>query len=375
MEIKTFQQNELGRQIAMVVGTRPGIVMFAPIIKELRDRRIDHLIIHTGQHYSPNMDGQFFDDLNLPQPDYRIEGVAEKRTHGGQTAKMLEGIESVLMERKPRLLLVGGDANTNLAGALAARKLHIQVGHVEAGERSFDWRMPEEHNRRIIDHVSDYLFTTGEKGKKNLENERVQGKIFITGNTIVDASLQHLEIARQKSDALSRFGVTPQQYGVMTSHREENVDVKENLAGAMKGVADASKKLGIPILFLAHPRTIKRLKEFGLYDWAASLDGLKLSEAVAYMDFLNLLANAGMAFTDSGGVQQEAYIHKVPCVTLRENTEWTETIDNGGNRLAGCVPDVIAAKAVEARDAECSWRPIFGEGDAAKKIVDIVDPP
>lgn len=374
MEIKTFQQDELGSQIAMVVGTRPGIVMFAPLIKELRSRRIDHLIIHTGQHYSPNMDGQFFDDLDLPQPDFRIEGVAEKRTHGGQTARMLEGIEAVLMERRPRLLLVGGDANTNLAGALAARKLHIQVGHVEAGERSFDWRMPEEHNRRIIDHVSDYLFTTGEKGKKNLEKESVQGEIFITGNTIVDASLQHLEIARQKSDALSRFGVTPNHYGVMTSHREENVDVKENLAGALKGVANASQKLGMPIIFLAHPRTIKRLKEFDLYDWAATLDGLRLSEAVAYLDFLNLLANAGMAFTDSGGVQQEAYIHKVPCVTLRENTEWTETINNGGNRLAGCVADDIPAKAVEAREAECSWLPIFGEGDAAKKIIDIVEP-
>jgi UDP-N-acetylglucosamine 2-epimerase (non-hydrolysing) len=372
MEIKTFQQNELGKQIALVVGTRPGIVMFAPIIKEMHARNIEPLIIHTGQHYSPNMDGDFFEDLNLPQPDYRIEGVAEKKTHGGQTAKMLEGIESVLMDRKPCLLLVGGDANTNLAGALAARKLQIRVGHVEAGERSFDWRMPEEHNRRIIDHISDYLFTTGKKGKKNLENERVQGKIFITGNTIVDASLQHLEIAKTKSDVLNRFKVSYRKYCIMTLHREENVDIKENLIGALNGVSKTHSDQNLPILVLAHPRTTKRLNEFGLTEWASNLNGISIVEAVPYLDFLNLVVNARMIFTDSGGVQQEAYIQKIPCITLRENTEWTETLDYEGNRLAGCDPEKIRLQALRALKATPQWNPIFGNGDAAIKIVDII---
>ena len=174
------------------------------------------------------MYAQFFEDLNLSQPDYRLEGVAEKKTHGGQTAAMLEGIEKIAMLRKPFLLLVGGDANTNLAGALAARKLHIRVGHVEGGERSYDWRMPEEHNRVIIDHISDYLFVTDENSIRNLEKEGIRGKIYLTGNPIIDASLQHLALAQEKTKALKHFCVQAGHYALMTIHREENVDNQEN---------------------------------------------------------------------------------------------------------------------------------------------------
>jgi UDP-N-acetylglucosamine 2-epimerase (non-hydrolysing) len=200
-EIKILHAGDLNNELAVIVGTRPGIVMFAPIIHQLRKENLRYFVVHTGQHYSPNMDDQFFEDLELAAYDYRLDGVAERKTHGSQTAAMLEGIEKILMQRRPRLVLVGGDANTNLAGALAARKLQIKVGHVEAGERSYDWRMPEEHNRVMIDHISDYLFITGEKAAENLKAEGIRGKICLTGNPIVDASLNHLDIAKRKSDA------------------------------------------------------------------------------------------------------------------------------------------------------------------------------
>ncbi len=369
--IKILTRDKLEEQLCVIVGTRPGIIKMSPIIKEICRRQYPYLILHTGQHYSPNMDYQFFMDLNLPDPDYKLNGVAEKKTHGAQTAAMLEGIESVLMKEKPFLILVGGDANTNLAGALAARKLRIQVGHVEAGERSYDWRMPEEHNRRIIDHISEHLFVTGEKAKQQLIREAVQGKIYVVGNPIVDASLQHLEIARKRSNILDQFGLEHHCYGILTTHREENVDFPQLLRGILEGVSRASVKLDLPILFLAHPRTLKRLHEFELWDWAHSLPGILMHEGVGYLNFLNLIANAKIIFTDSGGVQQEACIQNVPAVTVRENTEWVETLNHGANRLAGTDPDRIVQAAIEASRVKRDWPVPFGGGDAARKIVDI----
>jgi len=371
-EIKILTARDLKPEVAVIVGTRPGIVMLAPIIHELRNRGLQHFVIHTGQHYSPNMDGQFFADLQLPTPDFRLEGVAEKRTHGGQTAAMLEGIENILLERRPKLILVGGDANTNLAGALAARKLHIRVGHVEAGERSFDWRMPEEHNRVLIDHISDYLFITGENARRNLETESVKGRICMTGNPIVDASKQHYELAKLRSSAIRRFGLRPDGYALLTMHREENVDDEDRLRGGLQGVSLAAEHANIPVLFLAHPRTLKRLKEFRLEDWAKRLPHIRLEAAVGYLDFLALIGSARLVFTDSGGVQQEACIHHVPCVTLRDNTEWTETLDIGANRLSGCVPAVIAAATQQALSTGREWVVPFGDGGAARRIVDCV---
>jgi UDP-N-acetylglucosamine 2-epimerase (non-hydrolysing) len=370
-EIKILHPAELKNEIAVIVGTRPGIVMFAPIIHQLRKENLGHFVVHTGQHYSPNMDEQFFEDLELPAYDYRLDGVADKKTHGSQTAAMLEGIEQILLQRLPRLVLVGGDANTNLAGALAARKLQIKVGHVEAGERSYDWRMPEEHNRVMIDHISDYLFITNEKAADNLKAERIRGKICQTGNPIVDASRNHLDIARQKSDALARLQLAPGKYALMTSHREENVDVKENLKGELQGVSEAASEINLPVLFLAHPRTLKRLNEFKMTAWANSLPGITITEGVGYLDFLCLIANARLVFTDSGGVQQEACIHHVPCVTLRDNTEWTETLNHGANRLAGCHPQTIRRFAKEAMQVKAEWEIPFGDGDAAAKIVEV----
>jgi UDP-N-acetylglucosamine 2-epimerase (non-hydrolysing) len=370
-DIKVLHGEELVPEAGIAVGTRPGIVMLAPVIHEFRRRGLPHFVIHTGQHYSPNMDAQFFAELDLPPPDCRLAGVAEKRTHGGQTAAMLEGIERVLMARRPCLFLVGGDANTNLAGALAARKLHIGLGHIEAGERSHDWRMPEEHNRVIIDHIADHLFATNAHSVANLERERVRGNIYLVGNPIVDASRQHLDLAMRTSDALVRFGLQPGGYAVLTIHREENADTEANLRGALEGTSGAACALGFPVLFLAHPRTRKRLGEFGLAEWAEALPGLAVADAVGYLDFLALLANARLVFTDSGGVQQEACIHKIPCVTLRDNTEWTETVTIGANRLAGCDPRRILAAAGAALASERRWPMPFGDGAAAARIAEI----
>ncbi|WP_395022674.1 non-hydrolyzing UDP-N-acetylglucosamine 2-epimerase [Dongia sp.] len=363
------------RQVPLVgitLGTRPGIIMLAPVIHELRRRQCPHFVIHTGQHYSPNMDLQMFEDLDLPAPEYRLQGVAERKSHGAQTAAMLEGIEAVLLERRPCLFLVGGDANTNLSGALAARKLRIAVGHIEAGERSFDWQMPEEHNRVMIDHVSDHLFVTGKGGVENLRRESVRGQIHVVGNPIVDASINHFTLARRKSSALDRFGLTAKHYAIVTMHREENVDVPERLKGALQGVSQAAQSSGLPALMLAHPRTLVRLKEFGLEAWLRQLPGLRVEPAVGYLDFLNLLANARMVFTDSGGVQQEACIHQVPCVTLRDNTEWTETLEIGANRLAGCNPEVIRVAAAAALETAPAWANPFGDGTTARQIADVV---
>lgn len=366
MSEKILKADSLKSEIAAIVGTRPGIVMFAPIIHALRKQGVAHFVVHTGQHYSPNMDLQFFRDLDLSPPDYRLDGVAERVTHGGQTAAMLEGVERVLMQRRPRIVLVGGDANTNLAGALAARKLGIRVGHVEAGERSYDWRMPEEHNRRIIDHISEYLFVSSPKGRRHLEKEAVQGKILETGNPIVDASHQHLAIALRRRDKTTADSAP---YAVMTAHREENVDYPEKLRGMLTGAQRVAAEFGLRVLFLAHPRTQKRLREYGLDQWARSLEGVELRDGAGYLEFLGLLAGARLVLTDSGGVQQEACIHRVPCVTLRENTEWVETVEIGANRLAGTDPEKISASAGQALRAKVNWQIPFGDGHAAEYIV------
>lgn len=355
----------------MVVGTRPGIIMFSPLIRECIQQRTDFFVIHTGQHYSYNMDKIIFDELDLPQPKYHLERINEKKYHGAQTAAMLEGIEKILLNECPCLILVGGDANTNLAGALAARKLHINVGHIEAGERSYDWRMPEEHNRRMIDHISNYLFTTNEKGATRLEQEKVMGNVMITGNTIVDAAYQNFEIAQKKSDILEKFGLSKKEFCVLTTHREENVDFKENLRGILNGVKMFAEKSELQIFFAAHPRTLNRIERFGLLDSVSRNSKIILSEAPGYLDFLNLLASARLALTDSGGVQQEACIFNVPCVTLRENTEWTETIDIGANTLAGTDPQRILQSAMAMLDHHNDWAVPFGNGNAAKSIVDI----
>ena len=370
--LKILSSNELQNKICLIIGTRPGIVMFSPIIRELSNRKITFFVIHAGQHYSYNMDKKFFEDLNLPEPEYKLNDVKNCKFHGEQTARMLEGIEKILFKEKPKIVLVGGDANCNLAGALAARKLHIKVGHVEAGERSYDWRMPEEHNRRMIDHISEYSFVTNEKSKQNLLKENVLGKIFITGNPIVDAAYQNREIAKEKSDILKQWNLKEKDYFILTTHREENVDSKENLQNIILGMKNVCGKFGKKIIFLAHPRTQKRIEQFGLTGLINSIPIFIVKDAVGYLDFINLLSHVLLVFTDSGGVQQEACIFKIPCVTLRKNTEWTETIELGANILAGTNPEKILEAARKMLAIERNWANPFGDGKAAERIVEIV---
>jgi UDP-N-acetylglucosamine 2-epimerase (non-hydrolysing) len=373
VKFKFLREEELEDKVCVVVGTRPGIIMFSPIIRELERRKLSFFVIHTGQHYSYNMDRKFFEDLKLKEPQYKLDTVRYCKFHGEQTAEMLKGCEQILLKEKPKIVLVGGDANTNLAGALAARKLHIRVGHIEAGERSGDWRMPEEHNRIMIDHISEYLFTTNEKGRKNLIKDNVRGKIFVTGNPIVDVVYQNLEISKEKSRILEDFGLEPEEYFVLTLHREENVDSEENLSNALKGMKLICREFGRRIIFLAHPRTQKRINEFGLEKLAQSIKGLELKDAVGYLDFLKLLANARLVLTDSGGVQQESCILKIPCVTLRDNTEWTETVRINANSLSGTKPEKIVEAVKKMMKAGRKWANPFGDGKSAANIIDIIE--
>lgn len=371
-KLKILREENLENKVCVVVGTRPGIIMFSPIIRELERRQLNFFIIHTGQHYSYNMDRTFFDDFQLKEPEYKLDTVQYCRLHGEQTAEMLKGCEQVFLKERPRIVLVGGDANTNLAGALAARKLHIKVGHVEAGERSGDWRMPEEHNRVMIDHISEYLFTTNEKAKGNLIKDNVQGEIFVTGNPIVDAVYQNLEFAKERSGILEDFNLEPNGYFVLTIHREENVDSRENLSNVLEGMNQMCQEHKRRVIFLAHPRTQKRMKEFDLEKVVQNIEGFEIKNAVGYLDFLRILSSARLTLTDSGGVQQESCILKVPCVTLREKTEWTETLQTGANTLCGTDPQRIVAKVGEMLQVEREWENPFGDSRSAVKITDIV---
>jgi len=351
-------------KICILLGTRPEIIKMSPVLRLLVEKGVDHFVLHTGQHYSHNMDGVFFEQLQLEQPKYNLH--VGSGTHGEETGKMLVGIEKILMEEKPDVVLVEGDTNTTLAGALAASKLHIKVGHVEAGLRSFDMTMPEEINRIIADHASDYLFTPTEVSRKNLLREGLdQAKIHVTGNTIVDAVQQNLKLAIKtelpKELVLDR-------YFLVTLHRQENVDNLKKLERLMGALSLLHETFGLPVLYPVHPRTRKRLTEFGIYVGK----GVMLVEPVDYFTFLRLEKDATLVLTDSGGMQEEACILKVPCVTLRENTERPETVDVGANVIAGTDPEKIVQLAKEMVERKRDWANPYGDGKSAERILDIL---
>ncbi|MBM3132918.1 MAG: UDP-N-acetylglucosamine 2-epimerase (non-hydrolyzing) [Chloroflexi bacterium] len=341
-------------------------------MRELHKRGRDFFTIHTGQHYSYEMDKIFFDELELPEPKYKFLDVAKSKYHGAQTATMLAESEKALLKEKPKIVLVCGDANTNLAGALAARKLHIKVGHVESGLRSDDWRMPEEHNRIMIDHISEFLFAPTEETKQNLIKDSVRGQIFVTGNTIVDAVTQNLAIAREKSKILTQLGLKPNGYFLLTLHREESVDFKENLESILSGVKLVAERFGYPIIFPAHPRTVKTLEYFEFNSRVSGIKNLKVIKPLGYLDFLLLLSSTKLVLTDSGGIQEESCILKVPCVTLRRNTERPETVDAGANYVAGIEPEAILKGAELMIEKPRTWGNPFGENPSAR-IIDVVE--
>lgn len=369
---KVLLREELGNSIVVVVGTRPGIIKFAPVIRELQQRRINFYILHTGQHYSYNMDKKFFEDLQLPEPAFKNEVVRKETLHGAQTAEMLKGLEKALLELKPRLVIVGGDANTNLAGALAARKLGIEVAHMEAGLRSGDWRMPEEHNRVMIDHISEYLFTPTEETRLNLVKDNVKGKIYVVGNTIVDAVYQNIEISKEQSEILKKLDIEKEQYFLLTIHREENVDHDEALKNILKGIFAIAEDFKTPVIFPVHPRTQKRFSDLSLEDKVTANNYIRIINPVGYLDFLMLLSCARLVLTDSGGIQEESCILRVPCVTLRDNTERPETIEVGSNVLAGTDPKKILKSVEKMLTVNRTWINPFGDGKAAARIVDVI---
>ncbi len=369
MPPKSLQLEDLDGPLFLVTGTRPGIVKFSPIFRELSRRQVAHEVIHSGQHYSPEMDDVFFRQLRLPAPRYRLDVVRHHPLHGEQTAEMLKGMERILLDARPCLLLVGGDSNTHLAGALAARKLHIPIGHVEAGMRSYDWRMPEEHNRVMIDHISEHLFVHDQSAERTLRQESVQGAIHVVGTTIADALSENRRIAAETSQIVEDLGLAPRQYVVVTTHREENVDDAATLRMLLRGVGDAVDRTGLRAVLPLHPRTTRRIEEFGL---TADLgQRMQVCPPLGYLDFLRLLDGASVVVTDSGGVQQEACILGVPCVTVRPSTEWTETVTIGANRLTGPGP-ALADAVVDALNEHRAWSNPFRPG-AARRLVDVVD--
>jgi UDP-N-acetylglucosamine 2-epimerase (non-hydrolysing) len=281
--------------IAIVLGTRPEIIKMAPIIRECERRKLDYFVLHTGQHYSYQMDSIFFEQLELPSTRYNLD--VGSVSHAEQTGRIMAGVEKVLMAEKPEVVLVQGDTNTVKAAALAASKLHIKVGHVEAGLRSYDRSMPEEINRVVADHISDYLFVPTEISRQNLLREGIsEDKIFVTGNTIVDSVRENLEIARRKVNVLADLGLTPKEYFLVTAHRQENVDSRERLGEILKGLELIRREFSLHVVFPVHPRTRKMAAEFGF-----EFDGIKVIEPLGFLEFLQLEANARLALTDSGG--------------------------------------------------------------------------
>jgi len=353
--------------IAVVVGTRPEIIKMSPIIRECERRSVNFFILHTGQHYSYSMDQVFFEQLELPESKYNLD--VGSGTHGEQTGKILMGIEKVLTEEKPDIVLVEGDTNTVIAGALAASKLHIRVGHVEAGLRSYDRSMPEEINRVVADHVSDFLFAPTEKSKQILLDEGVESeKIFVTGNTIVDSVYQNIDLADKKMNLLDELGLQSKRYFLVTAHRQENVDDKERFQGILQGLSRLHETYGLPIVYPIHPRARKMMERFGF-----DADGVLLVEPVDFLGFLQLENNARLVLTDSGAVQEETCILGRPCVTLRDNTERPETLDVGSNVLAGVNPEKIIECVSMMFDNNKKWDNPFGDGTAGKKIVNILE--
>jgi UDP-N-acetylglucosamine 2-epimerase (non-hydrolysing) len=355
------------RRIAIVLGTRPEIIKMCPVIRACQHRGADFILIHTEQHHKYEMDKVFFEDLQLPAPHYRL-GIGSG-SHGEQTGKLLIGIEEVLLGEKPGVVLVQGDTNTVLAGALAAAKLHIPLGHVEAGLRSYDRRMPEELNRVLADHASDYLFAPTKEGKNILLGEGIpDDRIFVTGNTIVDAVQQNLQIARRSRDPLKSHGLMPRGYIVVTAHRPENVDQQSSLRELLSAIDLVQRELSVPLIYPLHPRTESMIERFGL-----QIPGnILVMKPLGFLEFLQLEANAALILTDSGGMQEEACILGVPCVTLRDNTERAETITVGANVLAGIKPRRVLSCVKQMLGKSGGWSNPFGDGASGARIVDLL---
>jgi UDP-N-acetylglucosamine 2-epimerase len=350
-------------KIVSIVGARPQFIKYAPLARELKKAHRD-VLVHTGQHYDYNMNKIFFDELGIPEPDYNL-GVGSG-THAYQTGEMLKGIADTLIKENPDMVMVYGDTNSTIAGALAAAKLGIKVAHVEAGLRSFDKSMPEEINRLLTDHCSDYLFCPTRTAVANLKQEGITRGVSLTGDVMVDALNFNKEVA-ERSNILDTLGLTSKRYLLVTVHRVSNTDILENL----ENIANALIKLGEleeTIVFPVHPRTMKMLKTYALFDRLKEM--AILIEPLGYLEFLKLLNHAKRVLTDSGGIQKEAYILRVPCITLRETTEWIETVEDGWNILVGTDTEKTI-EAARSFNPGHRYSEVFGQG-ACEEISHII---
>jgi len=350
-------------KIINVVGARPNFMKMAAIMRAMRPyRKINPLLVHTGQHYDANMSDTFFKDLELPKPDIHLE--VGSGTHAVQTARVMERFEKVLFDEKPDLVLVVGDVNSTLACALAAGKLHIKVAHVEAGLRSFDRRMPEEINRVLTDQMSDFLFTTCEDANRNLAKEGIaREKVFLVGDVMIDTLLYYM-----KRDSLS--GADEAEYAVVTLHRPSNVDDKDTFERISRALNKIARS--IPIIFPVHPRTRRQIRRFGFEKYYNG--NIKLLDPLGYLDFIKLYPKAKMVLTDSGGIQEETTVLDIPCLTIRENTERPITITHGTNILVGTDERKIVEEATKILRGERKRRKTlkYWDGRAAERIVKVL---
>jgi UDP-GlcNAc3NAcA epimerase len=349
--------------VLSVVGNRPQFVKAAPLSRALRARS-DEVLVHSGQHYDPELADLFFDELGVPQPDHALEVGPGSPT--AQLSLMLARLEPLISAEGPDLVMVYGDTTTTLAGALAAAKAGVRLAHVEAGLRSFDRAMPEEQNRVVTDHLSDLLFVPTQVAVDNLAREGISGGVHLVGDVMLDASRMFAPAARARPGAAS-LGLEPGSYLLVTVHRAAATDTPD----ALRALVDLLCGIDEPAVFPVHPRTRHKLQAAGLWDELASHGPLRLLAPLGYLDFTALLLTSRAVVTDSGGVQKEAYFNGVPCVTLRETTEWTETVDAGANRLVGL--DGPAAWAALADLSMPADRPeLYGSGDASERIADLV---
>ncbi len=344
-----------------IVGARPQFIKTSPLSLELRKYH-QEVIVHTGQHYDYGMSDVFFEDLGIPAPDYDL-GVGS-RSHGAQTGAMLAAIETVLEKEVPGGVIVYGDTNSTLAGALAAAKLRIPVAHVEAGLRSFNRSMPEEINRIVADHLSTWLFAPSEGSREQLEREGIREGVYVVGDIMLDALRLHGERAAARSSILRELELRSKEYYLATVHRAENTDDPKNLGNIFRALSALNKPVVLPL----HPRTKKAISELGI-----GMGGnILLLEPQSYLDMLVLQSAAACILTDSGGMQKEAYYLRVPCVTLRNETEWGETVATGWNVLAGSDPARII-DAVERRPGDGAAHPdLYGDGTTARRIVQVL---
>jgi UDP-N-acetylglucosamine 2-epimerase len=344
-------------KVLSIVGARPQFVKAAAVSRVLRK---DHreVLVHTGQHYDPGMSQVFFDELGVPEPDVNL-GVGSG-SHGRQTGAMLEGIEAVLLRERPDRVLVYGDTNSTLAGAIAAAKLRVPLAHVEAGLRSYNRAMPEEINRLVTDHVADLLFCPSEVAVRNLAREGVTSGVLVVGDVMADVLRRAVSATSDRGPVAARFGLVPGDYFLATVHRAENTDDPERL----QAILDALQEAPAPVLFPVHPRTREALSRLGL----EARRNVRLVDPLGYFDLVSVTRDARAVLTDSGGLQKEAYWLAVPCITVRDETEWVETLEHGWNRLAGAGRERILA-ALHATERPPSHPPLYGDGRAAERIV------